>query len=236
MNRTLSLKTLCVISLCLGTASAAFCWKWTARSAAIMKMQQREIEGLKAIRDDLEYNILNLGALVVNAAQGSYGADRPLPVTGSVTRDYDTMMANPRMQVIEKARADDFLYWYYGHIEVQHGDLATNDGSGGEEVLQGGEDWEVSPRQSSNLAALGPFPLHAPILVGLQDSNKDAAGATQSPSSLGHHRWKIAASDAARGCSSWSDCQSDCSGEKAGRIPPKWHAKMTGSRFDHGEF
>lgn len=160
MNRTLTLRTLCVISICLATASVSFCWKWTARSAAIMEMQEREIEALKAIRDDLEFNMLNLGALVVNAAQGSYGTDRPLPVTGLRARDYRTMMLSPRMQVFEKARADDFLYWYYGRMEYRHSE-PVSDGYGGEKLFQDAEDEDVSQPQSPDLAALGPFLLEA---------------------------------------------------------------------------
>ena len=120
MSKPLSLKTLCVISICLAVASVLFCWRWTVRATAIMAMQEREIEELQAIRDDLEFNMLNLGSLVVNAAQGSYGTKRPLPVTGLAAVDYADMMTSPPMQALEKARADDFLYWYYRQMKEWH--------------------------------------------------------------------------------------------------------------------
>jgi len=50
-------------------------------------------------------------AMAVAAGDGTGHAGLP------VARDYATMMSRRRMQVFEKARADDFLYWYYGHVE-----------------------------------------------------------------------------------------------------------------------
>jgi len=130
MNRTLSIQTLSLIAIGLAVASAVFCWRWAVRYKATIRGYATEIESLKAKQDDFEFNVVNLAALLMRSREETSGGGRLFPVGARVTPEYAARLTSPRVEAIEAARADSFLYWYYDQICEYLLDKATTESAG----------------------------------------------------------------------------------------------------------
>jgi len=121
MRREISNRTIALIAICLAVGSSLFCWGLTQRSSRIEETRERNIVRFENDLDQLRYELINVGALLLKSSEMPSRSGRMVPTDSRLSARYCDLGSSPTLfQTFETVRANDFLVWYYQQMKKLH--------------------------------------------------------------------------------------------------------------------
>jgi len=122
MRRRLSTRFLALLSLSLAVASLLFGLQWVSREVWRIERRARETMVLEAKQENLEHQLLNLGALVMKSSEEPPRLSRIEPPRNSYAKECATFLdSSPTLfRTMETARSEIFQIWYYEQMKKRY--------------------------------------------------------------------------------------------------------------------